>query len=233
MVESWCKSRRCRVTGPTYVGLPEHVVWSDLAETIHDIVLDAGGLLSRKIGGPSVYPPIPDGVLNLGYGTPMNWETSKGADRYRRGMYTFWKRSVPYPALSIFDAPNADFSCTRRVRSNTPLQALTTLNDAVFVEAAQGLALRVWKEGGADDRAKMIYAYRLCTGRPPDAFELQELLTFLQQQQAQFNGRTAAAVYVSSPDLNNLPPDVDLHQVAPWTMIARVLLNLDETITKE
>lgn len=203
------------------------------AEVVRDIALAASGLLSRKIGGPSVYPPIPDGVLSLGYGQQMPWETAKGEDRYRRAMYTFWKRSVPYPSLSVFDAPNADFSCTRRVRSNTPLQALTTLNDTLFMEAAQGLALRVFKEGGGDDRAKLVYAFRLCTGRRPDEVETQKLLAFLEQQRANFRGNTAAAVYVSSPDLNNLPANVDLHEVAPWTMVARVLLNLDEMITKE
>lgn len=203
------------------------------AEIIRDIALGASGLLSHKIGGPPVFPPIPDGVLNLSYGQPMKWETPKDEDRYRRALYTFWKRSIPYPSLLVFDAPNADFSCTRRIRSNTPLQALTTLNDQLFIEAAQALALRVFKEGGAGDRDKMIYAFRLCTGRRPDTFELQQLLGLLQDQQRYFSGRTAAAVYVSSADPNKLPEDVDLHQVASWTMVARVLLNMDETFTKE
>ena len=203
------------------------------AEIIRDIALKASGLLEPKIGGPPVFPPIPDGVLNLGYGTPMRWDTATGNDRYRRALYTFWKRSVPYPSLLTFDAPNADFSCTRRIRSNTPLQALTTLNDRVFMEAAQGLALRVFKEGGADDRSKTVYGFRLCTGRAPDDFELKQLLTLLEDQRKYFKGDTAAAVYVSSPDPNKLPENLDLHQVAPWTMVARVLLNLDETVTKE
>jgi mono/diheme cytochrome c family protein len=203
------------------------------AETIRDIALAASGLLSRKIGGPSVFPPIPDGVLSLSYGRPMEWKTATGEDRYRRGMYTFWKRNVPYPALLVFDMPNGDFSCTRRVRSNTPLQALTTLNDATFMEIAQAFALRIWREGGADERARMSYAFRLATGRLPDAFELERLLKLLHQQQQQFAGKTAAAVYVSAPDLNKLPEEMDLHQLAPWTMVARALLNLDETVTKE
>jgi hypothetical protein len=203
------------------------------AEVIRDIALSAGGLLSGRVGGPSVFPPIPDGVMTLGFGAPMKWETSTGEDRYRRAMYTFWKRSVPYPSLLVFDAPNADAACTRRIRSDTPLQALTTLNDQVFMEAAQALALRVFKEGGANDRAKMVHAFRLCTGRRPDDFELQQLLSLLREQQTYFTGRTGAAVYVSVADLNNLPLDIDLHQVAPWTIVARVLLNLDETITKE
>jgi mono/diheme cytochrome c family protein len=203
------------------------------AEAIRDIALSASGLLSHRIGGPSVYPPIPDGVLNLGYGAPMPWPTSTGEDRYRRGMYTFWKRAVPYPGALIFDQPNGDFSCTRRVRSNTPLQALTTLNDTTYMEAAQALALRVYREGGATDREKMMYAFRLCTGRKPDAVELSKLMVLLGEQQQRFAGHTASAVYVAAADLNKIPEDVDLHKVAPWTMVARVLLNLDETITKE
>ena len=203
------------------------------AETIRDLSLSAAGLLSHKIGGAPVFPPIPDGVLDLAFGGAMKWETSKGEDRYRRAMYTFWKRSVPYPSLSTFDAPNADVSCPRRISSNTPLQALTTLNDKLFMEAAQGLALRVWKEGGDDDRAKLIYAFQLCTSRKPDKLEEQELLTMLQTEYENFKGKTASAVYVSAADLENIPPDVDLHKVAAWTMVVRVLLNLDETITRK
>ncbi len=203
------------------------------SEIIRDIALMASGLLSRKIGGPSVYPPIPDGVLSLGYGSAMPWPTSAGEDRYRRGMYTFWKRNVPYPSMLVFDQPAGDFSCTRRLRSNTPLQALTTLNDQTFVEFAQALAMRIWKEGGANDEAKMIYGFRLCTGRKPTDVELQKLLKLLTSQRPLFDGSTASAVYVSSSDLNNLPENVDLHKIAPWTMVARVLLNLDETVTKE
>ncbi len=203
------------------------------AETIRDLSLAASGLLSHKIGGPPVFPPIPDGVLDLGFGGAMKWETSKGEDRYRRAMYTFWKRSVPYPSLSTFDAPNADLSCPRRIRSNTPLQALTTLNDKLFMEAAQGLALRVWKEGGSDDRSKLRFAFQLCTSRQPDQLEEQELLAMLQKEYENFQGKTAMAVYVSAADLDNIPPDIDLHKVAAWTMVARVLLNLDETITRK
>ena len=146
-------------------------------------------------------------------------------------MYTFWKRRVPYRL----------WSSTRRtptcLHAPHPLQhAASSAHDTerrVFMEAAQSLALRVWKEGGADERAKMIYAFSLCTGRRPDEYEVEQLLALLRKQQAKFTGRTAAAVYVSAAEMNNLPSDVDLHKVAPWTIVARVLLNLDETITKE
>ncbi len=203
------------------------------AEAIRDIALSASGLLSPKIGGPSVFPPIPDGAMAVSFRSRTVWETSKGEDRYRRGMYTFWKRNVPYPSLSVFDAPNADVACTRRIRSNSPLQALTTLNDAAFLEAAQALALRMWKEGGADDAAKLQYGFRLCTSRFPDKIEEARLLQLLKKEQERFLGNTAAAVYVSSSDINNLPANIDLHQLASWTLVARVLLNLDETITKQ
>ena len=202
------------------------------SEIVRDVALAASGLLSNKIGGPSVFPPLPAGVMDLAYGG-FRWDNASGEDRYRRGMYTFWKRTVPYPSMLAFDSPNGDFSCARRVRSNTPLQALTTLNDTIFVEAAQSLAMRVWKNGGADDRSKMIYAFRLCVSREPDQFELQKLMELLEDQKKYFEGRTSAAVYVTAMDLNRIPEDVDLHKVAPWTMIARVLLNMDETITKE
>jgi hypothetical protein len=202
------------------------------SEIVRDVALAASGLLNKKVGGPSVFPPLPAGVMDLAYGG-FKWDNATGEDRYRRGMYTFWKRTVPYPSMLAFDSPNGDFSCPRRVRSNTPLQALTTLNDTVFVEAAQALGLRVWKNGGADDRSKMTYAFRLCVSRAPDQFEMQKLMELLEDQKKYFDGRTSAAVYVTATDPNKIPEDLDLHKVAPWTMVARVLLNMDETITKE
>jgi len=203
------------------------------AEIIHDIALSASGLLNDKIGGPSVFPPIPDGVMALGYGTAMPWDNKDKADNYRRGMYTFAKRSVPYPSLQVFDAPTGEASCPRRIRSDTPLQALTTLNDPVFVEAAQALALRVWKEGGKNDRSRMDYAFELCTGRKPGGKEMATLASLLRESEAQFENETTRAVLVASPDAKNPPAEVNLHQVAAWTMVSRVLLNLDETISKE
>jgi mono/diheme cytochrome c family protein len=202
------------------------------SEIVRDTALAASGLLSEKIGGPSVFPTLPAGVMDLAYGG-FKWENATGEDRYRRGMYTFWKRTVPYPSMLVFDSPNGDFSCARRVRSNTPLQALTTLNDALFVEAAQALALRVWKNGGADDRSKMTYAFRLCVSREPDQFEMQKLIELLEDQKKYFEERTSSAVYVTATDPNRMPEDLALHKIAPWTIVARVLLNMDETITKE
>jgi hypothetical protein len=201
-------------------------------EVVQDIALSVSGLLNLKIGGPSVYPPIPGSVGDTAYGG-FNWPESKGEDRYRRGLYTFWKRSLPFPALTAFDVPSGETSCPRRVRSNTPLQALTTLNEKTFVEAAQAMALRVLKEGGHDERARVQYAFRLCTGHPPAADELEKLMQFWNEEYAHFENDTASAVKVALADPSSLPPEVNLHKAAAWMMLSRALLNLDETITKE
>lgn len=181
-------------------------------EIVRDIALSASGLLNLKIGGPSVFPPAPGFLFEppASYG-PKNWLEDKGPGRYRRGLYTFRYRSVPYPMLQAFDAPNGDMACVRRSRSNTPLQALTTLNEPLFVEAAEAFGKRMLREGGATDRQKLTYGFRLCTARKPEQDELAALLSFLDRQKQKSPGE---------------PQKV-------WTAAARVLLNLDETITKE
>jgi hypothetical protein len=202
------------------------------AEVVQDIALSASGLLNPKIGGPSVYPPIPGNVGDTSY-EGFTWPESKGEDRYRRGLYTFAKRSLPFPSLNAFDAPSGEISCPRRARSDTPLQALTTLNEKMFIDAAQALAVRVLKEGGADDRSRAAYAFELCTARKPAPVDLDLLLKFEREQYNFFENNTAAAVKVALPDPQNLPPDLNLHKAAAWTMVSRAILNLDETITKE
>jgi mono/diheme cytochrome c family protein len=201
-------------------------------EVVQDIALAASGLLSPKIGGPSVRPPIPGAVADQVYGG-FSWPESAGEDRYRRGMYTFWKRSLPFPTLMAFDAPTAEGSCPRRVRSNTPLQALTTLNEKTFVEAAQAMGLRVMQEGGADNASRARYAFRLCTGRVPGDAELKKLLAFWDEQYRYFEDRSSAALQVALTNPTNLPPNVNLHKAAAWAMVSRAILNLDETLTKE
>jgi hypothetical protein len=203
------------------------------SEIVQDIALSASGLLNKKIGGPSVRPPIPASVADTVYGG-FSWPESTGEERYRRGMYTFWKRALPFPSMVAFDAPTADASCTRRVRSNTPLQALTTLNERTFVEAAQAMGLRVYREGGKDDRARAAYAFQLCTGRAPTERELKSLLAFYEEQYRYFDDdRTTDALKVGSASTTNFPPNVNMHKVAAWAMVSRAILNLDETITKE
>ena len=201
-------------------------------EVVQDIALAMSGLLNLKIGGPSVYPPIPGNVGDTVWGG-FNWPETKGEDRYRRGLYTYWKRSLPFPSLAAFDAPSGETSCPIRTRSNTPLQALTTLNEKTFVEAAQAMGLRVLKEGGEDNRSKLIYAFRLATGRNPSSDEVRKLLKFWEEQYDYFENRTADALEVAVPDPKSVPKEVNLHRAAAWAMVSRTLLNLDETVTRE
>jgi hypothetical protein len=205
------------------------------AEIVRDIALAVSGLLNDTIGGPSVYPPAPAFLFQppASYG-PKMWGATDGPDRYRRALYTFRFRSVPYPALQAFDAPNGEMSCVRRPRSNTPLQALTTLNEPLFVEAAQALARRALTEGGSTDRDRLSYAFRLCTARRPSDAEAGVLLQMLAKQDLRLaDGWLSASELAGLKSTAMLPPGATPRRLAAWTAVARVLLNLDETITKE
>jgi mono/diheme cytochrome c family protein len=207
------------------------------AEIVRDIALAASGLLNSRIGGPSVYPPAPEFLFvpPASYG-PKIWHEAAGEERYRRALYTFRYRSVPYPMLQNFDAPNGDMSCVRRGRSNTPLQALTTLNEPLFIESAQALAQRTLREGGSNDSERLSFAFRLCLARKPTRQETAELRSLLKKQEERLSDG-----WVSAWDLagfepvraNKLPKGITPVQLAAWTAVSRVLLNLDETITKE
>ncbi|MBX7166140.1 MAG: DUF1553 domain-containing protein [Pirellulales bacterium] len=204
-------------------------------EIVHDIALAASGLLNPAQGGPSVYPPLPTSVLALSYG-PMTWNSETGANRYRRALYTFRRRSIPFPALQNFDTPNGDFSCVRRTRSNTPLQALTTLNETIFIEAAQALARQTLVAGGSDDAQRITYAFRRCVSRAPESGELNMLLTLLERQERRIADGWANPWLIATgsdhrPD--DLPPGATPTRLGAYTVVARVLLNLDETITRE
>ena len=205
-------------------------------EIVRDIALAASGLLNPAIGGRSVYPPSPEFLYlpPVSYGTKA-WKEEKGADRYRRALYTFRFRSVPYPMLQAFDAPGGDVSCVRRAKSNTPLQALTTLNESLFLEAARALALKTLHEGGATDAARLEFAFRRVLARRPAAQEAAELLALFNEQHARFaNGAlNPQAFALNEPEQSvSLPQGATMAQLAAWTAVARVLLNLDETITK-
>ena len=207
------------------------------AEIVRDIALEASGLLNPKVGGPSVFPPAPAFLFvpPASYG-PKVWKESVGADRYRRALYTFRYRSVPYPRLQMFDAPNGDSACVRRSQSDTPLQALTTLNEPLFIESARALAMRTLTEGGATDGQRITYAARLCLSRKPTAQEESALLTLLSKETQRFtsgklNPWDLAAANPAQPP--PLPHGATPQQLAAWTAVSRVLLNLDETITKE
>jgi len=202
------------------------------AEIVRDIALAASGLLSDEVGGPSVFPPAPRFLFDppASYG-PKYWDVATGPDRYRRALYTFRYRSVPYPALQVFDAPNGDFSCVRRARSNTPLQALTGLNEPLFMEAARALA-RETVAAAASDEERVRHAFRQVLSREPTNAEQQELLGLLEKQRAHIaEGWVDTKVLAGIGDEENLPASPT--QMAAWTTVSRVLLNLDETITKE
>ncbi len=195
------------------------------AEMVRDVVLADSGLLSPKIGGPSVFPYQPEGVWDLPYNDDQ-WKMSQGDDRYRRGLYTFVRRTSPYPSMTVFDAPSREFCTVRRVRTNTPLQALTTLNDPVFFEAAQALAKRIIQQAGPAPADRATLAFRLCTGRKPAPNELQDMLHSYDKNLDTFRQHPELATKVDGPASND--PDA-----AAWTMVSNSLLNLDETMTKE
>jgi len=189
------------------------------AEMVRDITLSASGLLSSKIGGPSVFPYQPNGVWELPYEKDSdNWVISQGDDRYRRGLYTFIRRAAPYPAATVFDATSREYCTPRRNHTDTPLQALTTLNDPSFFEAAQSMAKRVLTV-----KDKMDYAFQLATSRKPNPSELALLNTSLETERRYFKTHKKEAEAVANK------PDPEL---AAWTMISRDLLNLDETLTR-
>ncbi|MCZ6796301.1 MAG: DUF1549 domain-containing protein [Planctomycetota bacterium] len=200
------------------------------AEVVRDLHLAASGLLDGRIGGPGVRPPLPPGVAELGYAGSVKWPESVGADRYRRGLYIFFQRTVPYPMLVMFDAPDSTTTCPRRERSNTPLQALTLLNDPVFVESAQALARRALEWPGREDGPRVRRLFRLALGRGPDEPEAARLRLALTQfrELARGDGEGAARLVGS-----HRAPGVEATENAAWVALARVVLNLDEFITRE
>lgn len=201
------------------------------AEMVHDVALAVSGLLSNKVGGPSVYPHQPEGVWNRPY-SDYRWELSSGEDRYRRALYTFMRRTAPYPSLTTFDAPSRELCTARRILTNTPLQALTTLNDPVFFEAAQHLALRMTRLASADIGDRAAHGFRLALSRTPSASELEHLVSFHREERTRFESDLMAA-FEATAGIWDGSANPDLADLAAWTMVANVLLNLDETITKE
>ncbi len=199
------------------------------AEVVRDVSLTASGLLNRQIGGPSVFPPQPEGVFKFTQ-IQKDWKPSAGPDRYRRGMYTHFWRSAPHPALMVFDAPESTTTCTRRNRSNTPLQSLTLLNDQAFFEFAQALAGRALREGPKNEDKRVRYLFRLCLSREPSDAELQRLVRLAAEQRAEFEADPEAAKSLASTEFAK---GIEPKQFAAWAMVARVLLNLDEFITRE
>ncbi len=195
------------------------------AEMVRDVALAASGLLSGKIGGPSVMPPQPEGVWELPYSSDTDvWTVSPGEDKYRRGLYTFNRRTAPYPAMTTFDATSREYCTARRNHTDTPLQALTTLNDPAFFEAAQAMAKRILREAGTTPTARVTYGFLLATSRHPKGSETDLLLSALEKERRYFAAHLAEAKSLAGTQ------DPEL---AAWTMLSRGLLNLDETLTKQ
>ena len=201
------------------------------SEIVRDVALSAAGLITNVLGGASVFPPQPEGVYDFTQ-DPKNWKAATGGDRYRRGMYTHFWRSAPYPALTIFDAPNGNVTCTRRIRSNTPLQALTLANDEAFVECVQSMGQRVVAEAPADPVARAEYTFRLCLSRSPTATEREVLAQIARQETETFTKDLAAAKELLPKGLESLT-DSQATELAAAISLCRVILNLDEMITRE
>ncbi len=204
------------------------------AELVRDVALAASGMLSARMGGPGVFPPQPEGCMDLGQHR-KTWKASTGENRYRRAAYTYRWRNTPHPALKVFDAPDGLAACTRRIRSNTPLQALTLLNDPAFIELSMGLANRLLTEAAtAEERIRL--GFQLCLNREPDAEEVRLLTGLVAQQTKEFAAQasSAKAIVVHAEALGQATrPVTGDAAFSAWTMAARVMLNLDETITRE
>ncbi|MFT3879724.1 MAG: DUF1553 domain-containing protein [Gemmatales bacterium] len=202
------------------------------AEMVRDQALALSGLLNKKIGGPSVFPKQPDGLWQAAFNGQRTWMTSMGDDRFRRGLYTFWRRTIPYPSMAAFDAPSREVCQVKRVRSNTPIQAFVTLNDPVYMEAAQALARRIVKEGGWTTHERLRYALTLCTGRPADERQLVPLMQLYTRELERFRKGPEAATKLATDPIGSLPTGWKAGELAAWTVIANVLLNLDSVLMK-
>jgi hypothetical protein len=203
------------------------------AEQLRDQALAVAGLLSPKIGGPSVYPPQPEGLWRVAFNGGENaYKTSTGEDRYRRGLYTIWRRTMPYPSMTTFDAPSRESCTLRRLPTNTPLQAFVTLNDPCFVECAQAFARRIVKEGGATPAARLRWALEVALARPATEAQVASLARLLEAELAHFKEAAADAAKLATSATQPLPEGADPVELAAWTVVANTVLNLDAFLTK-
>ena len=201
------------------------------AEMVRDQALSVSGLLSQKMYGPSVKPPQPNMGLNAAFGGKIDWKTSLGEDRHRRGLYTNWRRSNPYPSMAAFDAPNRETCILNRDRTNTPLQAFVTLNDPVYVEAAQALGRRMESHpGNLEEQLK--FGFRVCTARLPTEKELSRLVKLYGATKEKYQQDRPAALLLATDPIGPLPKETKQTPAdfAAWTLVGNVLLNLDEML---
>jgi len=203
------------------------------AEMIRDLALRSSGLLTERVGGPGVYPFQPPGVFEQIHSFTTQWETSTDGDQFRRALYTWWKRTAPYPSMLTFDAPRRSVCSERRPRTNTPLQALVTLNDPVFVQSAVALGRRMATEFDGDSRQRVAHGFRLCVARMPTQQETDELVELYQENLAIYQHDADAASAIATSGSNDpLPEHISVAELAAWSVVGNVLLNLDETLTK-
>lgn len=203
------------------------------AEAIRDTALAVSGLLNPEFGGPSVFPYQPPGLWEqVAFEGTRTWEQNKGAENYRRGLYVYWRRSIPYASFVTFDAPSRETCTVRRPRTNTPLQALVMMNDPVYVEAARNLGLRLMQKGGKAVVDRVRFAFRLCLARNPSDQELSRMVNAYETEMKHFLEHRADANQLVHVGASPPPTNVDPVELAAWTIIGQVLLNLDETITK-
>jgi len=217
-------------TDPNNVWLARQSRFRVESEVTRDLFLAVGGLLERRVGGRSIRPPLPKDVAKVGYSSGVKWPESPGTDKYRRGLYIHFQRTVPYPMLMTFDSPDSNTACIRRTRSNTPLQALTLLNDDVFVDCARSFARKITSEVKSTDEDRLRYAFRRALAREPDPVEMSVLTKLLVDQEQVFAAGEGAAGKVAGP---GFPGELSSEAAAAWTTVARTILNLDEFLTRE
>ncbi|HXG60695.1 MAG TPA: PSD1 and planctomycete cytochrome C domain-containing protein [Planctomycetota bacterium] len=206
--------------------------WRLDAELVRDNALAVSGLLVRRIGGPSVFPYQPKGYWAFLNFPAREWPTSTGADLWRRGVYTWWQRTFPHPSLVAFDAPQREECCAERPRSNIPQQALALLNDPTYVEAARAFAERILRRGGSGDEDRLAWAFRCALSRPPASRELEIMAGLLRKHRAEYAADPKAAESLIRAGASPVPRDLPAPELAAWTSVARALLNLHETITR-
>jgi hypothetical protein len=201
------------------------------AEMVRDQALFVSGLLSSKMYGPPVNPPQPSLGLRAAFGSSTDWKTSEGEDRYRRGIYTSWRRSNPYPSMATFDAPNREVCTVRRNSTNTPLQSLVTLNDPVYVETAQSLARKALQHGQTL-KSQLVYGFRSCLLRHPTSNESAALAALFGDAHIHFTANEEEAMKLATDPLGSLPDGMSPVDAAAMTVVSNVLLNLDEMFLK-
>jgi hypothetical protein len=202
------------------------------AELVRDQALAVSGLLSGKIGGPSVYPPQPDNLWRAAFNGERSYNTSTGEDRYRRGIYTIWRRTIPHPSMTTFDAPSRETCTFRRLPTNTPLQAYVTLNDPIYVEAAQALGRRLAKVEAATVSKRIEYGLKLALCRQPTNKEIKSLCQLFESELAHYRTDKDDALKLATKPLGPLPEGLSAAEAAAWTTVANILLNLDGVLMK-